>query len=530
MLKIREHTENRDQPANGSLYNNLRQWAETQPEAPFIIEAETGNEITYAHALAAVNTMRLFLGDTPRCILLALPGGLVNAIIWLCALSGGHQLIPLAPDASAAEIAWVMKRYRPDVLCIEQPGDAHRFPCPDALIITRQMCDALIKYAPYQVQTMLSPREGRVCLATSGTTGEAKSVILNERQIAWTADHVRSSHQLSRADRGLTVLPFFHVNAPVVSLCASLLAGSTVVIAQRFSGRNFWLWIERYEITWASIVPTIVAMLLRTEMSDPIPSSLRFVRTGSAPLPAADLLAFEDRFGVPVIETYGLSEAASQVVANPLPPGIHKPGSAGLPVGVSLRICSPRSEEDTALRDVPQGSNGEICIAGPGVIQAYHEQAGNTAFQDGWFRTGDLGYLDADGYLFIIGRLREVINRGGENIAPREVEEVLLTSPLIQEAAVVGRPDPIYGEQVVAYLVVQEHWTATDRQALLQYVSQRLSPPKTPVDFIVLDALPKNATGKVERRLLRAREQARARRNGSSHPISFREEDLTTQQ
>jgi acyl-CoA synthetase (AMP-forming)/AMP-acid ligase II len=510
MLKVREHTANREQPVNGSLYNNLRQWARTQPEAPFILEAETGNEITYAHTLAAVNTMRLFLGDAPHCILLALPGGLVNAVVWLSALSGGHQLIPLAPNATAAEIAWTMQKYRPDVLFIEQPEDAQRFHCPDARIITRQMCDALIKYAPYQVQTMLTPLEGCVCLATSGTTGEAKSVILSERQIAWTADHVRSSHQLSRTDRGLTVLPFFHVNAPVVSLCASLLAGSTVVIAQRFSNRNFWWWIERYQITWASIVPTIVAMLLRTERPDLIPSSLRFVRTGSAPLPAADLLAFEACFGIPVIETYGLSEAASQVVANPLPPGRHKPGSAGLPVGVSLRICSPRTEEDTALHDVPQGAHGEICIAGPGVIQAYHEHAGNTAFQDGWFRTGDLGYLDADGYLFITGRLREVINRGGENIAPREVEEVLLTFPLIQEAAVVGRPDPIYGEQVVAYIVVQEEWNPTSRQALFQYVSQHLSPPKTPIDFIVLDALPKNATGKVERRLLRAREQARA--------------------
>jgi acyl-CoA synthetase (AMP-forming)/AMP-acid ligase II len=510
MLKTREHRENIDQPANGSLYHNLRHWARTQPEANFIIEVETGNEITYAHTLAAVNTMRLFLGDAPHCIILALPGGLVNAVIWICALSGGHQLIPLSPDASSAEIAWVTRRYRPDVLFIEQQEDAQRFHCPDARIITRQMCDALIKYAPYQVQTMLAPLEGRVCLATSGTTGEAKSVVLSERQIAWTADHVRSSHQLSREDRGLTVLPFFHVNAPVVSLCASLLAGSTVVIAQRFSSRNFWLWIERYQITWASIVPTIVAMLLRTEIPDLIPSSLRFVRTGSASLPAADLLAFETRFGIPVIETYGLSEAASQVVANPLSPGIHKPGSAGLPVGVSLRICSPRTEENAKLCDVPQGANGEICIAGPGVIHAYHEQIGNAAFQDGWFRTGDLGYLDADGYLFITGRLREVINRGGENIAPREVEEVLLSFPLIQEAAVVGRPDPIYGEQVVAYIVVQENWNSAGRQALSQYVSQRLSPPQTPIDFIVLDALPKNATGKVERRLLRAREQARA--------------------
>ncbi len=512
MLEIKENRKN-IQAVDGSLYKALCQWARTQPEAAFIIEAETGREIAYAHALAAINTMRHFLGNAPHRIALALPSGLVNAVVWLSALSGGHQLIPLSPAASDDEKTRLVNKYRPDVIYVERMEDAERFHCPTARIITLQMCDALINYAPYQVQTRMAPREGCVCLSTSGTTGEPKGVILNERQLAWTADHIRSSHQLSRQDRGLTVLPFFHVNAPVVSLCSSLLAGSTIVIAQRFSSRNFWGWIERYQITWASIVPTVVAMLLRTDRPDPVPSSLHFVRTGSAPLPAADLQAFEARFGIPVIETYGLSEAASQVVANPLPPSMHKPGSAGLPVGVSLRICSPRTAKESAeLCDVPQGENGEICVAGPGVIQAYHEHAGNDAFQDGWFRTGDLGHLDEDGYLFITGRLREVINRGGENIAPREVEEVLLTFPRIVEAAAVGRPDPIYGEQVVAYIAVLGNWDSASQQALSHYVSQRLSTPKMPIDYIVLDALPKNATGKVERRLLRAREQARATR------------------
>jgi acyl-CoA synthetase (AMP-forming)/AMP-acid ligase II len=515
MLEIKENRKH-IQAVDGSLYKALCQWARTQPEASFLIEAETGREITYTHALAAVNTMRHFLGDTPRCIALALPGGLVNSVIWLSALSGGHQLIPLSPDASDGEKARVVNKYRPNVLYVERMEDAEHFHCPTARIITLQMCDALINYAPYQVQARLAPQEGCVCLSTSGTTGEPKGVILNERQIAWTAAHVRSSHQLSKQDRGLTVLPFFHVNAPVVSLCSSLLAGSTMVIAQRFSSRNFWGWIEQYQITWASIVPTIVAMLLRTDMPATVPPSLRFVRTGSASLPAADLQAFEARFAIPVLETYGLSEAASQVVANPLPPAIHKPGSAGLPVGVTLRICSPRTDKDNIeLRDVPQGENGEICIAGPSVIHEYYEHAGNDAFQDGWFRTGDLGHLDEEGYVFITGRLREVINRGGENIAPREVEEVLLTFPRVLEAAAVGRPDSIYGEQVVAYIVVQGDWNSEGQQELSHYVSQRLSPPKMPIDFIVLDALPKNATGKVERRLLRAREQARATRKNT---------------
>lgn len=506
MLQLEKRPDSRDELIQGTLYRNLIKWAALRPEAPFLIEAETGQALSYGQTLAAVNRMRMVLGETPHHIVLALPGGIANAVLWLSALSGGHHLIPVSPQATESEKARVAARYQPDVLCVEQQEDAIGFASPHALVLTRETCEALL--TELSSHTSLEPVEGRVYLGTSGTTGEPKGVILTERQIAWTADAVRSSHDLSPQDRGLTVLPFFHVNAPVVSLCASLLAGSTVVIARRFSKRHFWEWVERYQITWASIVPAIVAILLETERPAFLPGSLRYARTGSAPLPPADLRAFEARFGVPVIETYGLSEAASQVVANPVPPAVHKPGSAGLPVGVALRICYPREEDEQELRDVPQGETGEICIAGPSLIRAYEHDRGKESFQDGWFRTGDLGYLDEDGYLFIKGRRREVINRGGENIAPREVEEVLQSYPAVREAAAVGRPDPIYGEQVVAYLTVHENWHEENLPQLRSYLTQHLSSQKIPVDFIVLEELPRNATGKVERRLLRAREQA----------------------
>lgn len=518
MLNIRETIPGINQLNSGSLYRSLVHWATVQPEKTCIVEAETGRELIYSHMLAAVNEMRQFLGTTPRCIVLALPGGIVSAVVWISALSGGHQLVPLSPEATDEEKARIASRYGADMLVIERTEDARGFVSPHAQVVPRQACNSLIEqacspsppyslYSPYS-HTLIDPSEGQVCLTTSGTTGEPKGVMLLERQIVWTANHVRTSHQLSPQDRGLTVLPFFHVNAPVVSLCSSLLAGSTVILARRFSLRHFWSWIERYKVTWASIVPTIVAILLETERPVFLPGSLRFVRTGSAALPAADLLAFEARFGIPVIETYGLSEAASQVVANPVPPGLHKPGSAGLPVGVMLRICYPRNDGEP-LHDVAPGKTGEICVAGPNVIAHYQNNSGQEAFQDGWFRTGDLGYLDKDGYLFIKGRSREVINRGGENIAPREVEEALQNHPAVREVAAVGRPDSIYGEQVVAYVTLQEEWNADLAQDLHQYAAQRLSPHKVPVDFVVLDTLPRNPTGKVERRLLRAREQAR---------------------
>ena len=496
------------------LHSQLVYWAIIAPEHSSVVEAETGRSITYSHCLLAVQKMRQFLGVRPRNLMLTLSGGIADAVLWLSALTGGHMLIPLAPDAAEEERARAVSMYKPDVLFVEQLEEAQGFPgASDAQIVTRQACELLIEQARTEPIAPLPSVKGHVCLMTSGTTGDPKGVILDAYQIAWAADHVRTSHRLSPTDRGLTALPFFHVNGPVVGLCASIMAGSTIVIVRKFSRSHFWPWIEAYQVTWASIVPTIVTMLLGTSLPAPqaglptfLPGALRFMRTGAAALPATDLRAFEAKFGIPLIETYGLTEAASEVTANPVPPGRHKPGSAGLPVGVSLRICRPRVDGDDRMHDVPRGETGEICISGPSVISAYYGNADKEAFQDGWFRTGDIGYQDEEDYLYITGRLRDVIIRGGENIAPREVEEVLETYPAVREAAVIGRPDAVYGEQVVAYIVANGPWSPELAQRLHEYATQRLSAHKVPVDFIAVDALPKNALGKVAHRLLQERD------------------------
>ncbi|HZS77378.1 MAG TPA: AMP-binding protein [Ktedonobacteraceae bacterium] len=486
------------------IEQKLVAWAEIQPGKPFIIEAESGRQLTYSQTLASVQAARKMLGDTPKKVFLSLSNGLENAVLWLAALTGGHLLMPLPPTVSEAECTRAKHMFQPDVLVVEQAEDAQKFSAPAALVITQHDCAAFMQKQVPSTE-LAGAKEGRVCFMTSGTTGHPKGVILTTSQIAWTADHIRTSHRLTSSDRGLTVLPFSHVNAPVVSLCSSLLAGSTVVIARRFSRSRFWSWIEAYDITWASIVPTIVAMLLSTERPAFLPGTLRFVRTASAPLPVAHMQSFEAKFGVPVIETYGLSEAASQVAANPVPPGRHKAGSVGLPTGVCMRICRPRMDTiDDELHDVVPGTPGEICIKGPSVIHAYVGGQGQEAFKDGWFRTGDLGYQDSDGYLYITGRVRDVIIRGGENIAPREVEETLLRHPAVQEVAVVGLPDPIYGEQVAAFVVAHAGWSEAEVvESLREFATQNLSSYKVPAEIVVVDALPKNGTGKVERRLLR---------------------------
>jgi acyl-CoA synthetase (AMP-forming)/AMP-acid ligase II len=485
----------------------LREWAEINPDKPCIIEAETGTTLTYRQCFAATQSMRQLLGDTPQNLFLTLSGGIVDAICWLAALTGGHMLVPLAPNASCGERDRAVSMFAPDVLIIEEEGDVHDLTSRAARVMTRKECEELLSQSYNNTIQPLTPVDGQVCLMTSGTTGEPKGVILNERQIAWTADHIRTSHKLTPADRGLTVLPFFHVNAPVVSLCASIMAGSTVIIASRFSRSHFWNWIEEYGITWASIVPTILAILLKTEKPGFLPGTLRFVRTASAPLPAAHLNAFEAQFGIPVIETYGLSEAASQVTANPVPPGKHIAGSVGLPVGVELRVCQPRGEGEinNVLHDVAPGETGEICVRGPSLIRAYWGDKGNAAFEHGWFRTGDLGHQDRNGYVYITGRLRDVIIRGGENIAPREIEETLLMHPAADDVVVVGRPDNIYGEQVVAFVVLREDWKPDEAIASLrEYSARQFSPHKVPSEFIVLLSMPRNHTGKVDRPLLRA--------------------------
>ncbi|MGH2515896.1 MAG: AMP-binding enzyme, partial [Ktedonobacterales bacterium] len=220
----------------------------------------------------------------------------------------------------------------------------------------------------------------------------------------------------------------------------------------------------------------------------------------------AHLLAFERRFHIPVVETYGLSEAASQITANPVPPAHHKPGSVGLPTGVSLRVCAPAGDtSQSPLRDVAPGAEGEVCVSGPSIIAGYGGGAGAASFVDGWFRTGDLGHMDADGFLYLTGRLRDVINCGGHKVAPREVEDVLLAHPDVQDVAVVGEDDPLFGQRVVAYIVARQSVLPTSdalTARLRPYCAKRLSVYKVPSHFVAVPSLPRTRTGKIQRHLL----------------------------
>jgi acyl-CoA synthetase (AMP-forming)/AMP-acid ligase II len=500
-----------------TLHCQLEYWAAIQPDAPFIVELDENRMITYAQFREAVLDLRRMLGNRQRSIALALPGGIPAAIVWIAALTGGHCLIPCAPESTPAERALLGERHVPDVVVVASRESATDFGCLDAQVITSRELYSFLDSFPSQFTDHRHVREqlpyvpGSVRLSTSGTTGEPKGVLLSEAQIAWTAEQVHISHRLAPGDRGLCVLPFFHINAPVVSLCGSLMAGSTLVIAPRFSLHRFWDWVVGEQVTWASVVPTIVALLLTGEQPAVVPETLRFVRTASAPLPVSRHLEFEDRFGVPIVETYGLSEAASQVTANPVPPVRGKVGSVGLPTGVELRVCEPLYDGDgagisslafTILQDVPPGEEGEICVRGPSVISHYEGRQGGSSFAGGWFRTGDLGYRDQDGFVYITGRLRDVINRGGEKVSPREIEEVLLAHPTVRDAAVTSEPDSLYGQRIVAYIVSSADRAHESEEPLRAYCRDRLSAYKIPETFYFLPALPRNGNGKLARKSL----------------------------
>lgn len=495
---------------NGSelLQTKIISWAKQKKDAPVVIEAVTGQQIFYADFAYAVSSMREFLGGTPQTLVVAIPGSITDAVLWLSALTGGHLLIPVSPHITPFEFEHVVAYHKPDLIVADETPDT-RVNLNGAKILTLSTCQEVIAKGIRKKKefTKQKPQEGMIFLSSSGSTGAPKGMRLSAKKIVITAENIIASHRLTEDDRGLTPLPFHHVNAPIVSLITSVLSGGTVIIAPRYSTTHFWEWVEKYDPTWISIVPTIVAMLLKTEKPKFLgKTSLRFIRTASAPLPVVYFNKFKEKFGMPLIETYGISEACSTITANPVPPGIHKIGSVGLPIGVSFRICNA----DTAaqkLEDVPSGSTGEICIKGDNVITGYDDNVREEAFREGWFRTGDLGYLDKDGYLFITGRIKDIIIRGGENIAPREIEELLLMYPGIDEAAVVGQPDALYGEKIVAFVASgneKKKKTKDAEENIKEYLREKLSPEKIPTHINFLPQLPKGKTGKIDKQALKS--------------------------
>lgn len=337
-------------------------------------------------------------------------------------------------------------------------------------------------------------------LNTSGTTGKPKRVGLTHRMLLNAALHDAKSHALSPDDTAMVVMPMFHINAQVISVLATRLSGGKLVSAPKFSASGFWPTIETNHVTWVSVVPTIISILLMNQQALAAYHSnihLRFVRSSSFALPEDKLVAFQSHFHTQVLEGYGMTETASQSTLNP----IHAPkiGSAGKPVGTELRI----KLADGTFTKKPF-VEGEIVLRGDHVIHDYLEPHPES-FENGWFLTGDLGYLDQDGYLFVKGRRKEMINRGGEKVAPAKVENVLNELDWVAQVAVIGLPDNLYGEAVTA-VVIRQDATEDPQKAkldLLNFARRHLAAYECPTEVVFVKAFPVNATGKVLRPKLR---------------------------
>lgn len=338
-----------------------------------------------------------------------------------------------------------------------------------------------------------------VILLTSGSTGDPKPVGLPLSALWHTAGEVAQAHRLNPQDRGYSPLPLFHINALVVAVLGSLRAGSTIAIPHGgFHASEFWEQIDEWGITWINGVPSILMVLAqRSEM--PIhPERIRFIRSASAPLPAATRGRIEARFGIGVVETYGMTEASSQITANVLPDEGTISGSVGLPRGIDVRVV------DDLGRPVAHGDRGSVEIRGPGVLDPNWgpNHWARRVMKHGWYPTGDLGHLDARGFLYLDGRSRELINRGGEKIFPREVEEWLLNHPAVADCAVVGRPHAILGEEPVAFLVARDEEALTI-PGIDEWAEEGLARFKRPAEYFVVKSLPKGSTGKIARQDLR---------------------------
>jgi acyl-CoA synthetase (AMP-forming)/AMP-acid ligase II len=334
-----------------------------------------------------------------------------------------------------------------------------------------------------------------IILHTSGTTSRPKRVPIRHRNLIASAQNIVSVYNLTANDINLCLMPLFHIHGLVGCLLATLASGGTFICPTGFNALEFWQLVERYKPTWYSAAPTIHQMILaRASRNEDIVKShsFRFIRSSSAPLPPVIIEQMEAVLNVPVVESYSMTEAAHQMTSNPLPPKNRKPGSVGYGHGVEVGIM----DEDGKL--LAQGSLGEVVVKGANVIDGYENnpQANATAFVNGWFRTGDQGKLDADGYLFLTGRIKELINRGGEKISPLEIDDILLRHPAVAEALAFAVPHKTLGEEIHAAVVLKSD---TSEQELKSHCSQHLAEFKIPKQIHILEALPRGATGKLQR-------------------------------
>jgi acyl-CoA synthetase (AMP-forming)/AMP-acid ligase II len=477
------------------------------PDSTALIVPEKDLRVTYAalkeqvmavaEALAAAGVKR---GDR---IGTALPNGLPNIVTFLAASMVGTAA-PLNPAYKEDDFKFYLDDTNARFLLLPPEGaDEARRAAGDKVPImavdldesgtVRLSSTGRTPFAPPSVDDVA------LILHTSGSTGRPKRVPLTHAQLSISARNVAKTYNLTAQDVSLCVMPLFHVHGLVASTLATLATGGTVVVPAKFNPLSFWRVAGDYGATWYSAVPTLHQLLAARAQPGAKPAGadkLRFIRSCSASLSPQLMSDLEAAFGAPVLEAYGMTEAAHQMASNPLPPAARKAGSVGPNTGTTTIGIM-----DGAGNLLKAGERGEVVIRGANVIRGYENnpEANASSFTDGWFRTGDQGYLDEEGYLLLTGRLKEMINRGGEKISPREIDEVLLGHPAVAEAVAFGAPHPTWGEEVAAAVVLKSDASEAD---LISYCRERMADFKRPKQIHITTAIPRTATGKIQRRVV----------------------------
>jgi long-chain acyl-CoA synthetase len=477
--------------------------ARERPGEPYLIAPETGRALSFGELAREARKLAAFLaarglrpGDKVGFYCM---NGRQTAAIFLGTMYAGFVSVPLNLLAQPAQLEYVLEHSEAHLVFADRENAA-RLPKSRAEIRLIDV-DAESLFGEADAEAPLAEvEEDDPCLLmyTSGTTGRPKGCLHTHRSVVSGALYVEQAHALTGRDRVLSSLPLYHINGQIVATLAPLVHGGSVVAPHRFSVSQFWELLARYECTWFNVVPTIISYLVSgttLEGKGYDLSRVRFGRSASAPLPPELHREFERRFGLSIIETFGMTETCAPCFSNPLDPALRKYGSVGKPVG---NIAMVARADGSACAP---GEVGELMVKGDNVMLGYYKDPEETAKAlraDGWLRTGDVGYADEEGYYFVTGRLKELIIKGGENIAPREIDDVLYRHPAVLEAATVGIPDAHYGQEILAAVVLRPGAQATEAE-LRAFCEAELGRYKSPKLFRFLSELPKGPSGKVQR-------------------------------
>ena len=478
--------------------------------SPYLIAPETGCVLTFGELKRQSDNLARFLigcGYAPGDrIAFYCANGYQTAAVFLGTMYGGFVSVPLNLVSQASQLEYVLE-HSDTRLVFTDAEHAEAISArvkavgrPIEIIVID--VDAPSLFLEERLPTTRVPAVDEnvpaLLMYTSGTTGRPKGCLLTQKSVISGGRFVQEAHQLGPSDRVLSSLPLYHINGQIVATVGPLVHGGSVVAPHRFSVSQFWDLLDRYECTWFNVVPTIISYLAASPAPEAPPGGrkrVRFGRSASAALAPELHRAFERKCGLSIIETMGMTETAAPIFTNPLEPSKRKYGSVGQPVGNIAKVVS--------LEGVPcrPGEVGELAVKGDNVMREYFKSPEETAKAldaDGWLHTGDLGYADEDGYYFVTGRLKELIIKGGENIAPREIDDVMYMHPAVLDAAAVGIPDAHYGQEILCAVVLKPGCTATEAE-LRAFCEKELGRYKMPKVFKFMADLPKGPSGKVQR-------------------------------